>query len=370
MSYYPSRENRLLAKAAREYARKELLSNIETADQYPFTQINGDTLEQAFQVDFFHSILPETMDGFGRQITPLCIILNQICRIDAGMGGILFTNAACQDIILNAGSPDLLASIVKSAERADQMLIAGPLFDHPGSTEADLVATGQADRLLLSGSVSSVANGNIAHWGLFPAIDGQSRELTYFLVDLHQDAITVSPPIISLGMHACPLVDITFTAAEARQVGKRGKGLSYFDSMYSRLSVAAAAMANGVAEASLEEACSYAKKREQGGRKIIEWSEVRMLLAEMALKNRISDLATTQACQAVDNRFPEYQSQSVSVAIHAAESACSVTTDGIQILGGYGYMKDYEQEKRFRDAKQVQALLGISPLGKLKLLSA
>ena len=119
---------------------------------------------------------------------------------------------------------------------------------------------------------------------------------------------------------------------------------------------------------SLDEALAYSKERFQGGRSIINWSEVSMLLAGMAIKADVAGMCVAQACQAVEQGSVNNGSAGIAAAVHIHEIACEAVTDGIQVLGGYGYMKDYGQEKRYRDARQVQALLGAAPLKKIDLL--
>jgi len=119
---------------------------------------------------------------------------------------------------------------------------------------------------------------------------------------------------------------------------------------------------------SLKEAMDYAKEREQGGWTIVNWSEVRMILANMTVKSKAVDMCVAGTCQGIEAGIPDWGVYSMAAAIHVHEMACEVVTDGIQVLGGNGYMKDYGQEKRYRDARQVQALLGLVPLRKLSLI--
>ena len=93
-----------------------------------------------------------------------------------------------------------------------------------------------------------------------------------------------------------------------------------------------------------------------------------MLLSGMAVKGKVADMLVDQASRRVDCEEPGWQLDSRAAALHVQEMAADATTDGIQLLGGNGYMKDYGQEKRFRDAKQIQALMGLTPMRKLKYI--
>jgi alkylation response protein AidB-like acyl-CoA dehydrogenase len=124
----------------------------------------------------------------------------------------------------------------------------------------------------------------------------------------------------------------------------------------------------GIMRGSFNEAMAYAKERFQGGCEIINWSEVSMLLAGMAIKVNVAEMCVAQSCQAIDLGGEDWGPSVTAAAIHIHELACEAVTDGIQVLGGNGYMKDYGQEKRYRDARQVQALLGIAPLKKIGII--
>ena len=134
------------------------------------------------------------------------------------------------------------------------------------------------------------------------------------------------------------------------------------------MNVAAAAMNAGIMKGSFNEALAYSRERFQGGRAIVNWSEVSMILAGMSIKADVAAMCVAQACLGLEKNGDAGGSEYISSSIHIHELACEAVNDGIQILGGYGYMKDYGQEKRFRDARMVQALLGPAPLKKLAMI--
>jgi alkylation response protein AidB-like acyl-CoA dehydrogenase len=134
------------------------------------------------------------------------------------------------------------------------------------------------------------------------------------------------------------------------------------------MNVAAAAMNAGIMRGSFNEALAYSRERFQGGRAIADWSEVSMILAGMSVKTDVADMCVVQSCLGLCQSEDENGSRYIACSTHIHELACETVTDGIQILGGYGYMKDYGQEKRFRDARMVQALLGTPPMKKLAMI--
>ena len=93
-----------------------------------------------------------------------------------------------------------------------------------------------------------------------------------------------------------------------------------------------------------------------------------MMLASMSVKADVAEMCVHQSCLELEQKGSGYASRVLSAAVHTAELACSATTDGIQVLGGYGYMKEHGQEKRYRDARMVQTLLGAAPYKKLDII--
>lgn len=363
------RELKMLDKASAEFARKELAPSRQENDAYPFAPFFDGILKKAYDLDFFHVTLPETLNGIGQGLSALCIILYNICREDSSLGGIIFTNAASQELLLAANAHELLASIAQSPEEIAEILIAAPVFNNPSDLANAPLAVKHNGGYQLSGRVEYVAAGNISRHALIPAkIDGEN-DYSLFLIDLSGDRVSISDPIHSLGLHACPAVDITLDQAPSRIVGESGGGPVYFEKMTDRMSAAAAAMSAGIMAGSFKEALAYSRGRFQGGREIVNWSEIRMILSDMAVKVKTAEGTVSRVCQAVDAQESGWQAYARAAAIDIQKNACDLTTDGIQVLGGVGYMKDFGQEKRFRDAKHIQALLGMVPMKKLRFIA-
>ena len=363
------RELKMLDKASAEFARKELTLARQENDAYPFAPFFDGILKKAYDLDFFHVTLPETCGGIGQGISALCVILYNICREDSSLGGILFTNAAAQELLIAAQADELLASITQSPESIAECLIAAPIFNNPSDIANAAMAVKQNGGYQLSGRVAYVAAGSISRHAVIPAeIDGENY-YSLFLIDLSSDRVSISEPIHSLGLHACPAVDITLDQASGRLLGESGRGPVYFEKMTDRMSAGAAAMSAGIMAGSFKEALAYSQGRFQGGREIVNWSEMRMILSDMAVKVKTAEGTVSRVCQAVDQKESGWQAYARAAAIDIQKNACDLTTDGIQVLGGVGYMKDFGQEKRFRDAKHVQALLGMVPMRKLRFIA-
>jgi alkylation response protein AidB-like acyl-CoA dehydrogenase len=353
---------------ATSFAEKELSKKTEEHDRYPFGPFFSGVLEKAHEVGLLGVTLPEALGGIGQGISTLCLMLDRICQEDGSLGGIIFTSSLAQEIMLAAGADDLLKNILTDAKKPGEFLIACCSFCNPDEIQKIPNARKNGTAYRLNGELEYLVLGGLASHALIPArIDG-SKKYSFFLLDLTNKGARRSEPIMSLGLHACPAVDLDLDDARGTLVGEEGKGRTYFQKVTRKMHAASAAMSTGIMKGSFREALAYSKERSQGGKEIINWSEVSMILANMAVKVNVADLCVAQACQAIEKNSRLWESQCLSAALLIQDMACDLTTDGVQMLGGNGYMKDYGQEKRYRDAKQVQALMGIPPFKKLSLI--
>lgn len=355
---------------AHSFAVKELASGREEHDRYPFGPFFESAIAKAHEVGLLNATLPEECGGIGQDVSALCIILDHISAVDASLGGIIFTNALSQEIILTAGNKELLADITGKATDAKSSLIATPAFANPSETGTTLEAVKVKDSYIINGALEYVVLGGISGHAIIPAkIKGQEG-YSYFLINLNDKGINKSEPVVSLGLHSCPAVDLSLVGVNGTLIGKEGEGAKYFTQASDRMHSAVAAMQCGIMKGSFNEALDYSQQRFQGGKEIINWSGLRMILGQMAVQVKIAEMVVSEAAQAVENQEKQWNLYTKAAALHISELACKLTTDGIQCLGGNGYMKDYGQEKRFRDAKHVQAFLGLAPMKKLALVES
>ncbi|HPR04597.1 MAG TPA: acyl-CoA dehydrogenase family protein [Deltaproteobacteria bacterium] len=355
-----------------KFNKEELKPHVEEHDRYPFGNLDTNVIEEGFQkiydLGFMGIMMPEKYAGIGQGISALCMMLGHAAEVDASYALIIFTSAMSQQIILNAKADGIAEKIYPVAQSAREYLIAFPSFTDPG--QAAILPQASFDRkgYTLTGKLDYLVLGNFSRWAVVPARTAGSKGYSFFLVDLSDKGVTKSGPIFSLGLHACPIIDISLEGVSAQIIGEEGEGETCFETTSHIMHVAAAAINAGIMRGSLKEAIEYTREREQGGRPVINWSEVRMVLANMAIKSKAAELCVTQTCKAIDENLKDWSQISIASTLHVHELACDLVNDGVQILGGNGYMKDYGQEKRYRDARQVQALLGLVHLKKLALI--
>ena len=351
-----------------DFASNELLESRQENDRFPFSPLFADVLAKARAVGFFSVTMPEELEGSEMGTTELCLLLESLSRVDASLAGVVFTDTLAKEIVYRARGFLQLEEL--SAVVSD---ISGALFAFPSQSDpadcAGIAARSTGDgTYALDGKADYVVLGGMAGCAVLPVKTGDGY--SFFLLDLAGSGIEKSEPVLSLGLHACPAVDITLDGAAATLVGDEGKGAEYFGRVEGRMNAAAAAMSLGVMKGAFEEAVAYAKERQQGGREIVNWSEVRRMLARMALKLKASDMVLAELCRSADDNEPGGQMGARGAALFAGEASVELTRDGIQVLGGNGYMEDYGQEKRFRDAGQIRSLMGLAPIRELKLMES
>lgn len=358
MKAWMDAELEMLDEMALDFACRELADGREERDRYPFGPFFDGVLEKAAGAGFFSVMTPEELGGAGKGIAALCLLLDDLCREDASLGGIIFTDALAKEVVLGASAEALALEALKGDGAVGTALVAAPAFMDTSTGLALEAVRGQGAAWKLGGRSEFVALGGLAEKALLPAAVEGSAGFSYFLVDLAQAGVEAGGPVVSLGLHACPAADLVLRGAEGRLVGTEGDGAACFERAADRMYAAAAAMACGVMKGSFGTALDYTRTRRQGGREIVNWSEVRRILAGMAVKVRTADMLVAEACRAAEEDEPGWRMGTRAASLLVRRMACELTTDGIQLLGGNGYMEEYGQEKRFRDARQISALLG------------
>jgi len=312
MSNFNSDDLKPFADLAQSFAARELAGKVAEHDRYPFGGFYGDVLKKIHEVGFLNAALPVELGGAGFGISAL--------------------------------------------------------YANPADTDVLPMAQSNGDDYTLTGRIELLVLGNLARQAIVGARTGPGPDYSFFLVDIDGKGVEKSEPVFTLGLHACPAVDVTFQGARAQLIGEENAGPVYFEQVLPRMNAAAVAISSGILRGTYSEALAYAQRREQGGRPIVQWSEVAMMLADLSTKADVAAMCVCQSCQELEQKQSGYESRICAAALHISELACEATVDGIQILGGYGYMKDYGQEKRYRDARMVQALLGSVPMKKLAMI--
>jgi alkylation response protein AidB-like acyl-CoA dehydrogenase len=359
-------EIRAFNDLACSFARKELLEHVHE-HEYPYRRKVTGVMKMAIEAGLFGINLPVNWGGTGLDASALAGIVEEISAIDAGMAAMLFTNAAALEIIAAAETHgESCLSTYQLIAGQEGIPLAFQSYVSPD--EIDFPEVSGKDKHLLNGNLPLLSLGGMARYAVAAGARQKEKGFSYYLIDLSAPGVTKSDSILTLGFQACQAVDTNLKDVPGLLIGAEGAGDIYFQMMLSVMSVPAAALSLGIMQGCFKEAIDYTGQRWQGGRNIVEWSGVRMKLAEIAIQIDVAKSCLSGIRFANDTASPDANHPAVAAAIHISGLACGATSEGVQLLGGNGYMKDYGQEKRMRDARQAGSLLGMSGLKKMKFI--
>jgi alkylation response protein AidB-like acyl-CoA dehydrogenase len=346
-------EYEALRELGASFARRELSNDRETHDRHPITPLWDGVLRRASDLGFFAMTLGERHGGSGAGTTALVPLCEEISRVDASLAGAIFANAAAIEVVNVAAESSDCTPALESISTAGALPLAFAACSSP--VESVLPSERPAGpTVAITGSARNVFLGGVARYAVI-AVGGDAGR-SYVFVDLHAPGVHASQPVPCIGFRACPMVDLSFDGAVAFSIGAAGGGLELFRRMAERLAPAAAAISLGIMKGCFDEAHAYAQERRQGGRRILDWPAVAAMLGEMSVDILLGETCLLAAAQG------GAETDASALAVRLGEWACRATTDGVQVLGGYGYMSDYGQEKRMRDARMARQLLGMPAL--------
>ncbi|MET8081591.1 acyl-CoA dehydrogenase [Streptomyces sp. NPDC005303] len=230
-------------------------------------------------------------------------------------------------------------------------------------------AVRDGDEWVITGTKAWITHGGVADFYTVMARTGEEgpRGITAFLVPADADGVSAAVPEKKMGMKGSPTAQVHFDGVrvpDARRVGDEGQGfaiaLSALDS--GRLGIAACAI--GVAQAALDEAVGYATGRQQFGRPIADFQGLRFMLADMATQIEAGRALYLAAARLRDAGRP-FAKQAAMAKLHCTDTAMKVTTDAVQVLGGYGYTADFPAERYMREAKVLQIVEGTNQIQRM-----
>lgn len=310
---------------------------------------------QGIETGFDRFILPETAGGHGFQPVDLCALVKTLAESCTGHAMVFGVHAAALKALFDAATPNSAPLVEKVLSSQRPIAIAIPEPISWNDFEPTLTATrGKTFQLFGQGllAVNAAASG----WFLLFAKTAGGTPLALLSAANHETLVSGEPEP-TLGLRAMPICALkleSHSVQDTRVVAEGSRALSFYRSLLSNLSMVTAAASCGLMTTVLRKALRYAGERYQGGKMIIDHSHVRSILGQMSAGVTASSGALFHSA-AVGTDCAAALGTKVSV----TEYGVKVCTDAVQILGGYGYMRDYGLEKAMRDAA-VLSLLPIS----------
>jgi acyl-CoA dehydrogenase len=364
-----SDEQKALKEMAHDFAEKEMRP---VAWEY---DVDGtfpqDIINKAWEVGLMNSHIPEEYGGAGASYFEGALIEEELAW---GCSGIQ-TTVGCNGL---AGAPVLLGGSEEIKKQYLGMLTESPKLASFCLTEPDAGsdvsgmrtrAVRKGDKYVLNGSKCFITNGGYADWFTVYAKtdpDAGHRGISAFVVP-KDDTITVDKKEDKMGQRASNTATITFNDTEIpaeNLLGEENKGFKLAMMTLDRTRPGVAAMATGIARAAFEMATEYSKERVQFGVPIAMHQAIQFMIADMATKVHLSRLATWNSAVLLD-QGKRNTIESSHAKRYAADTAMEVTTDAVQVFGGYGFIKEYKVEKFMRDAKIMQLYEGTAQIQRL-----
>ena len=367
-----------IQKAAREFAKgefdKELALELDRTHEFP-TKI----WKKAADLGFIGVHYPEEYSGQDLGVLENIIIADEFCAQDSSIGSAVILANFASECILRFGSEEQKEKYLPAV--AEGRMLSSGAFTEPdhGSdiTSLDTTAVREGDDWVINGTKTFITNGGMAGFYCTMCqtdtdIQPSYRGISLILVEAEREGLTATDIGDKMGIHLMATAEINYKDVRVpvtNLIGQEGRGfyqvLEFFDE--SRILVAAQAL--GTAQGAYNRALAYVKQREQFGRKIAQFQVTQHKLADMATKIELARLITYKAAWNFDQGRIDPKLTSMAK-MYAARTAVEVADEAIQLLGGYGYMTEYEVERFYRDAKICEIYEGTKEIQKNTIASS
>jgi acyl-CoA dehydrogenase len=364
-------EQKMIQQLARDFARNEIAPKAEHYDQtheFPWPII-----KEAQKLGLTTMNVPEAYGGLGLSLFEECLVSEELAWGCSGVSTAIGVNSLGMLPILVAGSDEQKETY--GNRMAEGEMCAYCVTEPEAGSDVSGISTTavkDGDHYILNGGKTFITGATNADFYTVLAYTdpdlrgtrGRYKGMSFFIVDREWEGVSVGQPFDKMGQHASDTAEVIFDEVKVpatHLLGEEGKGFYYamnvFD--YSRPTVAAGAV--GVAQRALDEAVQYAKERESMGKPIWQHQAIGHMVADMAIQVEAARLLVWKAAWAVESGLRNTTAAAFAKA-YAADMAMKVTTDAVQVFGGYGYMAEYPVEKLMRDVKIYQIYEGTSQI--------
>lgn len=360
-----------LQQMVREFVEKEISPIAGELDEENATR--PELFKTAEEMGLLNVIVPEEFGGPGLDSVAVAAIYEELGKGCAGVATSMAANSLATAPVLLAGNDEqkkMWCDVLNNGGLAAFALTEPGAGSDAGSVSARAVHNKEDKTYTLNGTKAFITNGGIADIYLVFANtrkDGGIRGLTAFIVPRDTPGFKVGKKENKMGIrpsNTCELILEDVVIPEAYRVGREGQGFRIAMNTLDSARPFVGAVAVGLAQAALDEAVAYAKERHQFGQPIASFEMIQSMIADMAMKVDAARLLVYRACWLRDEGV-NFTKEAAMAKCYAADVAMEVTTDAIQIMGGYGYSKDYPAEKRMRDAKIMQIYEGTNQIQRL-----
>jgi len=368
LDYFLSEEQQMIVDTAREISDEKIIplrAELDEQNQFP-TSI----LQDMAKADLFGIFIPEEYGGFGGGCFEIVLALEQMSRGCVGVATSYAASALGIFPVLIAGSKEMKEKYLPEIASGKKWAAFGLTEANAGSDASGVQTTAvlDGDEWVLNGTKQWITNGGESQIYTIVAITDPSkgaRGASMFVVEDGDPGFSYGKKEDKMGIRASATRELVMKDCRIpkdRLIGRQGTG---FITVMKTLDVSRPGIASlgvGLAQAAIDEAVVYAKQRVQFGKPIISFQAVQHMLTNMAIQLEAARSLVYAAARHIDAHPKDMSKASSMCKVFATDTAMKVTTDAVQVLGGYGYMKEYPVEKMMRDAKILQIYEGTNQI--------
>jgi len=372
MDFELSEEQKSIQEMARKFAEAELKPLAGEADEkeiFPRAQF-----EEMAELGFTGITCSQEYGGLGLDHVTYIMVMEEIgkaCLATAGTYSVHQTVQYYFEKFGTEGQKKEYLPVLTKGEKIGALVLTE---SSAGSDVASLTTTAEKKGgfYTINGSKIFITTGGEADLYIVLARTGKetgAKGISAFIVDKDAVGLSIGKKEKKMGYGGSPTTELIFTDCNVSKKnllgGREGQGMVQMLSALDIGRISIGSIAIGIAQAALEEALAYSKERIQFGKPIFSFQGIQWMFADMATKIEAARLLCYQAAYSIDQDNPSSIKQASMAKMMATDVAMSVTTDAVQILGGYGYMKDYPLERHMRDAKILQIVEGTNQIQKI-----
>jgi alkylation response protein AidB-like acyl-CoA dehydrogenase len=351
-------EQRAIQELAREFAKNEvdpIVEEIDEAQRFPM-----EVMKKAGELGFLGIIFPEEYGGVGLGYTEYVLVVTELSKIDPSVGiSVAAHNSLCSNHIFKFGTEEQKKRWLVPLAQGEK-IGAWSLTEPDAGSDASGTRT-RAEKVdggwVLNGSKTFTTHGSVGDVCVIMAVtdpDGEKgRNISAFVLEKGMDGFRPGKKENKLGIRASDTAEVVMESCfvpDDHLLGEPGSGFKQALAILDGGRISIAALGLGTAIGAFDTALAYAKEREQFGRPIAQFQAIQFYFAEMSTRIAAAEALTYAAADAMDRGLPVTRIAS-EAKLATGEAAVFCSERGVQILGGYGFIKDYRAEKYYRDAK-------------------
>jgi len=368
MDYFLSEEQKMVKDLAAKIAEekvKPVREELDEKGEFPW-----DIMKVFAESDMCGLYIPEQYGGFGGGTLEFCLATEEISRVCGGVGVTFAASALGAVPILLFGSEEQKKKYLPDIAAGKKLAAFGLTEANAGSDAGGMETTAkkQGDHYVINGTKQWITNGGEAETYTVIAMTDKkkgSRGATAFIVEKGTPGFSFGKKENKMGIRCSATRELVFQDCKvpaSNVLGKEGMGFIVAMKTLDRTRPGIGAQAVGIAQGALDEALKYSRERVQFGKPISTFQAIQHMLADMATQVEAARALVYASAKTIDAGAKDITKDAAIAKLFASDVAMKVTTDAVQILGGYGYMKEYPVEKMMRDAKITQIYEGTNQI--------